>query len=231
MTFPGFSDLYTLDDPVASRPYRADFREDDHGLPLSRGEVTTEVPVGLTWAMGGGAPGDVVWSTSVHPLVVHARVAEVLRAHAFTGWGTYPVTVVARSGVEHHDYVGLAVTGRCGPVDLARSVVGLQEFPGGWAPYFEGQYFVPDTWDGSDLFMEAPDHLGRSTSHRYVSGRVRSALERAGVRNLDFTALPDRRVATSVYTIGSPHLLPADYAARVDAAYAAAGVPRPDWVR
>lgn len=231
MGFPGFADLYLLREATARKDYRATFDAHDRGVALSRAEDHTDTPVGLTWAMGGGTPGDVVWTTSAAPLVVHARVVQLLRDHEFTGWTTYPVTVTAKNGAIHSDYFGLAIRGRCGPLDLSRSVVGLAEYPGGWVPHFQGHYFVPDTWDGSDLFMESPDALGRVTMSRLFTDRVRRALERAKVRGLGFTALPDVRVSTAVFVIGSPHRLPQDYSARLDAAYAQAGVPRPDWVR
>jgi hypothetical protein len=180
--------------------------------------------------MGGAVPGDVVWTTSAAPLVTHARVVELFQKHGFTGWTTYPVSVAAKSGEIHTDYHGLSITGRCGPIDLTQSAIGLTEYPGGWAPHFEGHYFVPGSWDGSDLFMEGPDALGHVTTSRFVTSTVRNALERAKVRGLMFTRLPDVRLSTSIITIGSPHRLPADYDARVAAAYSLAGVPRPDWV-
>ena len=231
MTFPGFAALHLLNESTSRKEYRAKFDAHDRGIALSRAEDSSRTPVGLTWAMGGGTPGDVIWTTSAAPVVVHARVVALLREHAFTGWATYPVTVAAKSGDLHPDYFGLAITGRCGPIDLARSAVALVEYPGGWVPHFEGHYFDPDSWDGSDLFMERPDALGHLTMSRLCTDRVRHALERAKIRGLRFTALPEVRVSTAVFAIGSPHRLPPDYAARLEAAYVKVGVPQPDWVR
>jgi hypothetical protein len=124
-------------------------------------------------------------------------------------------------------YAGMAISGRCGPVDLSRSAIELREMPGGWFPYFRGHFFVPDTWDGSDLFMAVPDQLGKLSTARFISARGCQVLTRAKIRNLDFISLTESRTNTSVYTIGLQHLLPADFEQRIALACAEAGVPRP----
>jgi hypothetical protein len=177
--------------------------------------------------MGGQEPGDVIWTTSAAPLIIHERVVELLTHSALTGWSTYPVEVHSKSGRVVPGYAGLAVSGRCGPVDISRSAIGLRQMPGGWFPYFRGHFFVPDTWDGSDLFMAAPDHLGKVSTMRFLSARGRQVLRGAKVRNLSLIRLTESQTDTSVYTIGLQHLLPADFERRLALAYAEAGVPRP----
>lgn len=180
--------------------------------------------------MGRSAPGDVIWTTYAAPLIVHDRVLEILRTLGATGWTTFPVEVLNKVGEPVAPYHGLGISGRCGVVDLTRSPIELREYPGGWVPHFKGHYFIPDTWDGSDLFMEAPDATDRRTTHRFVTRRVKEALDRAKVRNLSLTCLPDLNVDATVYRISQPHLLPSDFEQRLAAAYAAAGVPRPKWL-
>jgi hypothetical protein len=236
LMFPGFEKLFTFSDPMATRPYRGMFGPNraigdrtnlDLAIGLSRGEATIEQPVQVSHAMGSGIPGDVVWTTLGTPLIVHARIVELLQAHGFTGWSTYPVALVTKSGEASADYVGLTIHGRCGRVDLSRSTIELVEYPGGWFPHFKGRFFVPESWDGTDLFMEAPDQLGMISTIRMMTGPVRRALEKAKVRNLEFCSLMDESVDRGVYTIGLQHLLPPDYQQRVADAYARAGVPRP----
>jgi hypothetical protein len=173
MTFPGFSKLFTFCDPVAKKPYRGQVDRGELMVGLSRGELVTDVPIGVFWAMGSAMPGDIVWTTSASPVIVHGRVIELLQ---------------------------------------------------------RGHIFAPDTWDGSDLFMEAPDQMGRVSTTRMMTDQVRRALANAKVRNIEACSLLDKSVSTSVYTIGLKHLLPPDFAERVTEAYVLAGVPRPEWV-
>jgi hypothetical protein len=189
MAVPRYNALYKLDDPGADRPYRGKFQGRDLGLELSRGEAKCDYPIRVTWAMGGAEPQDITWTTSAFPLIIHARVLEVLETGNFTGWSAYPLEVWSKSGKRLPDYAGLTITGRCGSVDLTRSEIVLREYSGGWYPQFLGHYFAEDSWDESDLFMEMPDSLGKITANRFVTQRVRDALQQAGVGNVRFTRL------------------------------------------
>lgn len=131
-------------------------------------------------------PLDVVATTSAHPIIVHSRVVELLRANGFTGWFSYPVRLFARGGAEFTGYAGLAVTGRSGAVDRARSRTIMKRFPRGEFPVRKGLFFDPESWDGSDLFIPG------EVTGVFVLDEVKLALERGGVRGFDFEALPDR---------------------------------------
>jgi len=196
-------------------------------LALTRGDETAKQPIQIHWAMGGETPSDFIWTTSAHAIIVHRRVADLLREHGFTGWHTYPVHVSGKKGDTYSEYLGLAIAGRCGPVDLSRSIVVLSEYPAGWFPHFLGHYFDETSWDGCDLFMEAVDPSGRRTANIFATEPVRQVFRRAKIKNIIFERLTERSVNTSVYEIGSSHLLPLDFQSRVDAAYGRAGVPRP----
>jgi hypothetical protein len=135
--------------------------------------------------------------------------------------------VTDKKGRLYRDYNGLQISGRCGAVNLTRSVVVLSEYPAGWFPHFLGHYFAEDSWDGTDLFMERPDERGRVTGHVFATERVRDVFRRAKVRNVAFERLTDVSVNTDTYEVGSDYLMPPDFSQRVDAAYARAGVPRP----
>jgi hypothetical protein len=228
--FPGFDALFSLSDPLANRPYRGQVTWHDETVALSRAECEPQGSLPVEWSMGSGTPGNVIWTVNAHPVFVHARVLELFEANGFTGWTSYPAEVVSKSGVAIPDYFLLGIIGRCGPVDLSRSRIVLLEYPGGWIPHFRGRYFDPDTWDGSDLFMHAPDSLGKVMLHRFVTDPVRRALRRAKIYNLDFERPTDSYVPTNNYTIGLRHLLPDNFEARVAATYAKGGVPRPPWV-
>jgi hypothetical protein len=226
-----YQQMYMLADPVLDRPYRGKLREPfDVNRELSRGEAVSDRPIRVGWAEGGATPGDIIWTTSGCPLIVHERVLELFRRLQFTGWGFYPVQVSTKTGEQLHGYHGLTITGRCGPVDLARSEVVLRQLPGGtaaWLPHFLGHYFPPESWDESDLFMESPDSMRKRTCRRFVTQRVRDAILGAKITNVALTRLTEVCVIASTYTVGSKHLLPLDYGNRVEVAYKAAGVPRP----
>ena len=227
--FPGFEHIYSFKDPLSKRPLRGKFDTKIDPLGLTRGEITTAAEIiPISWEMGGPLPFDLVWTTSAHPVIVNRRVIDLLQDCGALGWRTYAVNVTDKTGKLHQDFAGLTVLGRCGAVDLSRSAVVLSKYPGGWFPHFLGHYFPEDSWDGNDIFMEEPDSAGQITANIFVTEKVRKAFDKAKIQNLRFQSLTEMNVMTSIYEIGRSHLLPQDFSRRVDAAYARAGVPRPD---
>ena len=101
---------------------------------------------------GSATPGEVIWTTDVAPLVVNQRVINLLEAHHFTGWRTYPVLVHNKAKAVVPGYHGLAIVGRCGPFDASRSRVVWRDFPGMLAEERVGYHFDEASWEGSDLF-------------------------------------------------------------------------------
>jgi hypothetical protein len=223
-SFPGFEHLYQFFDPFSKSDMRADIEFDGNPLELTRGVARANVPLRATWEMGGARPSDVIWTTAHDPLLVNERIVKVLRDGEFTGWSTYPVTVMDKNGVAYNDYQGLIITGRCGERELSRSAIELKELPGGWFPYFAGFFFDERSWDGSDLFME----VGTSTTTKFMTQPVADALRRAHVKNLGLTRLTEVRVPTSNYEIGAGAVhLPPNFRDRVHAEYDVVGVRRP----
>jgi len=226
--FPGFEHIYQLRDPVSDRVFRGEIQGDVDCLGLIRGEADPRRPVRVGWGMGGACPGDVIWTTSAHPLIVHGRLANVLREQAVTGWHSYAVEVIDKGGEVYRDYQGIGIVGRCDPIDLSRSVVTLEKAPGGSFPKFLGSYFAEESWDGSDLFMERPDTKGKMTARIFATEKIRQLFADAKVENLRFERLTEQEISTSVYEIGCvQHRLPADFKQRVDEAYRRAGVEKP----
>jgi hypothetical protein len=228
--FPGFDHLFQLHDPVSSRPFRGLFAPNDVDLAIgiSRGELTSALSrATVGWAMGSPEPSDVIWTTFAHPLIVDERVTQLLRANDVSGWDTYRVEVRNKAGVVVPGYAGLAITGRCGRFDFERSEIVLKEFPGGWFPRFKGIFVPPDSWDGSDMFMEREGPLARSSMYRFATDRVRTLLNRARVKNLRLAALADEEVDVGSVRIASPDRLPKNLGERLHRAYFEANVPRP----
>jgi hypothetical protein len=225
--FPGFEHIYLLHDPLSKRPMRGEIDQKIDTFAVTRGDAEVSAPVQVSWYMGGGMPSDFVWTGNVGALIVHRRVVQLMREQGFTGWRSYVVSVIGKGGDYHPEYEGLVILGRCNSADLSRSVVVLSEYPAGWLPHFLGYYFDEASWDGTDLFMETPDALGKTTAHVFVTERVRLAFEKAKVKNVRFGRLTERSVMTANYEIGSSHRLPRDFSLRVSAAYRRAGISPP----
>ena len=224
-----FNALFEISDPLGTRAFRGKWAASmDDAFAFSRRERVPEAPVPVSWSMGTGTPSDIIWTGMVAPVILHERVLEVFAEAQVTGWCTYDVEVRDKKGQKVEGYYGLAVTGRCGARDLEKSEIILQEYPGGWAPEFKGHFFDPESWDGSDLFMETPDPAEPASSFRFATEKFVKVLKRAKVSNLRFTPLPEVITPILDYEIGSPHRLPKNLASRVRAAYAEQNVPMPD---
>ena len=178
-------------------PRSLDDIEDD--VALYEGRVTLQAPLAFEFMKGasGSTPYDFV-STSLPPLkLVSERVVAVLRD--FTGWATYPVEVYGKKGELVAGYHGLAVTGRCGPIDDSRSRPAIRPpaVPHGQATrMWIGLYFDPVSWDGSDVFL--PKGNGRT----FITEDLKSALERAGITNVYFTALSEAENMSTALLFG-----------------------------
>jgi hypothetical protein len=122
-------------------------------------------------------------------LVDPGRGAGCLKGEGFTGWRTYPVHLYAKDGARIPGYHGLAIHGRCGPLDDSRSVQLDTIYPGGVFPKWYGLYFDEETWDGSDLFMTSSEQ-----AWIFVVEAVKRAFEKAKLTNVEFTALDQQQV-------------------------------------
>jgi hypothetical protein len=107
-------------------------------------------------------------------LILHERVFDLLRAGGFSGWQPYPCEVIDKAGIRLGGYSGLAVRGRCGPIDNSRSIEFDKIMPGGTFKWWRGLFFDPATWDGSDFFMPTEGRSGLI----FVTEPVKKALER-----------------------------------------------------
>jgi hypothetical protein len=119
-------------------------------------------------------------------IILSRRVIDMLQRLEFTGWKTYDVRITGRDGRPHSGYKGLAITGRCGPLDNSRNVKVDRIYPAGAFPATFGFFFDSKTWDGSDFFMPA----GRN-AYTCVVERVRDALLDHGVKGFKFVKLTE----------------------------------------
>jgi hypothetical protein len=225
-SFPGFDRLFELHDPVAHRPYRGRF-DSARAFELSRAEEDVRAPVRVDWAMGSAVPGDLIWTTSGHVLIISSRVHRLFDKAGITGWKPFPLELFDKGREPQPGYVGLAVVGRCGRIDLDRSHVTLEKYPGGLFPHFRGHFFEEASWDGCDFCVDRADTLGKSSSTRIVTKRVVELLSRHAITNVMCIPLSEVSIRTTVFEIGNEHLLPLDFRGRVASAYREAGVPLP----
>jgi hypothetical protein len=180
-----FERLFWLRNAFLGDALHVDPTTEVDGSALFRGVLRPTVAIEFE-RMEGDVAYDLIGTTYMHPLVSD-RFVSVLRQHNFRGWSTYPVTVYTGNGTKLQGVHGLAITGRCGPVDTSLSSV--VELPpvvptGQGLKVWRGLYFDPQTWDGSDLFVPS------NTRHLIVVERVKEALEEAGMTNIEFVPLP-----------------------------------------
>jgi hypothetical protein len=183
--FPGFDKLFLWTESGGSRAFRGKLglsgTNEDSGL--HRAEIHPNHPIQVQWVMGGAQPVEVIWTTSVAPIIVADSVVQLLRSHGFTGWSLYDVTVHGKQGEPIPGYHGLAITGRCGEIDWSKGIEEPRVRPAGIFPVWRGLFFDPASWDGSDFFVP--------TNGNYVCvvEAVKKAVKKAKVRNVVFKAL------------------------------------------
>jgi hypothetical protein len=154
---------------------------------LTRGEVTLREPIRFRHDEGSRFY-DYVGTTWAVLHIVSDRIVDLLRRNGFTGWTMYRVEITDRVGQPITGYHGLAVTGRCGPIDDQLSGIAILPPPvpeGRAMPHHVGMLFRPETWDGSDIFTPA------GTAFVFVSEHVRDALAEAQVTNLRMQRLSE----------------------------------------
>jgi hypothetical protein len=185
--FPGFEHLYELS-PGGSRQEFITQVEVPAGIEpwdLEHGRVVPPGPLVARWVLGGKKPRDVIVSTAVHFTILSERVVQMLKERGFTGWSTYPIDVYGKDGAYVARYHGLAVFGRCGPLDPTRTTRVLVEYPTGWLPRSKGMYFDPVSWDGSDFFMT------EDKGFVFVTEEVMRAFKKMKALHIEFTRLTE----------------------------------------
>jgi hypothetical protein len=183
--FPGFDHLYRVSDPVNPTSYRGSprFPEGYPGGAHTRGERTPVSPVTVAWSTGRSFPDDIVWTTYGLDVIISDKVKHILEQGLFSGWNTYPVTVMGKDGRDVGRYHGLAVTGRCGRLD---------DSVGNWIwkkgrVYRQGYYFDPSSWDGSDVFTSR----AQSSATVFVVRAVADVLRTAKIGNIELEAMSE----------------------------------------
>ena len=179
--------FFSLEDAFLNTAFRGSAEDFDGMSDAKRGRS----PVGplLVRYNSGRILKDFVWTGAIAPLVSE-RVVSLLTKEAVSGWSTFPVKLFDRNGREVLGYVGLAVTGRCRWIGFDRREESLIYRPnrsGGQTRYFKGLKFDEQSWDGSDLFMDAEARTGWVLT----TERVYKSFTAGKITNVEFTPLDD----------------------------------------
>jgi hypothetical protein len=146
----------------------------------------------------GSTACDWVSTSTAYISIVSTRLVNAIRQ--FRGWRTFPVCVYGKHGKRIPGYHGLAVIGRCGPIDNSRSV---QQWRPPKAvtgkPYraWVGLYFDESSWDGSDIFMP------ECTALICVTEPVKESVTRARLTNVRLVALSEMENTKLPITVAS----------------------------
>lgn len=182
--FPGFDRVYSLNDDVSRRAFRAVLEGRPPHRELLRGEWVPEATLQAHWCMGEAEPQDIAWSRTVAWYYLSPRVLELFRDNELTGWSTYPIVLHNKAGKLCPGYAGLTITGRCGPIDKQRGELVPGQNPNKKFPRHIGLYFDEATWDGSDIFC--PE--GKNT-YKFATQRVKDLCDKHEIRGFRFTPL------------------------------------------
>jgi hypothetical protein len=181
--FPGFDSLYEMG-CHSWHGFRAHLSliPNDPDAAL-RGE-TQELSVTGVWTMGRGVPSDIAFSKHASLYLLSERVVDQLHGKQLTGWRAIKCDLRNKDGTSPPvPYYLLVVTGRCGPILYSKSERFDKQMPGGIFREWRGNFFEPNTWDGTDFF------LPESTTLICVTQRAKDAIQGMKIRSLEFRAM------------------------------------------
>jgi hypothetical protein len=152
-----YSEFFVVRDPLEEKAIRLDFPDLswDQAESLYRGAEAPATRPLRAVRDTGTRTDDLLWTSFVKPLVVNAKVVELLREFGAKGWKIEEVDV-ADVPIEG-EYFWLAIAGRAGPVNDDLVSVVMKRYPTGEFPVSRGLFFDLDTWDGSDIFITSDD--------------------------------------------------------------------------
>lgn len=127
--------------------------------------------------------------------LLHKKIIDIFTENRFTGWESYPVNILCKNGDVDGNYHAFIVKGVCGPYDTNRSkVIDYTADNGGFIlkeKRYQGMYFEPKSWDGTDIFMM------KDTWITIVTSPVKEELERLNVK-LNITKLSEHLLLDKV---------------------------------
>lgn len=159
----------------------------DIGIAIFRAEVEPPANLAFEVRRQGKFP-DLLFTNNIPFKLLSDPAVQALRAAGLTGWTTFPVRLEGPGFLLAPRYSGLAITGRCGPLDnsRSRSVQRRAAVGEGSIAVYLGMYFDPASWSGDDFFV--PE--GRN-AYSFVTERVVELFRNAGLTGASFTPLEE----------------------------------------
>ncbi len=124
---------------------------------------------------------DILDTGHANLFLISDKLREILMKNQLTGWKTFPVQIFDKKENEIYQYHGFSITGRCGPLNFAKSeIIEKRQRPA--APlrkYFRGLVFEQEQWDGADFF------LSQGWFFVIITSKVADILNKSNISNLD----------------------------------------------
>jgi len=158
-----------------------------NSLELFKGESRPDGEIYFKRHMGKNVY-DLIPTGFAYLYLVSEKVHDLLRSNKVSGWNTFPVKVFDSQKNEISGYYGFSVTGRCGPIDSSKSKKVNKPAPTPYGkPYdaLEGLYFLPGSWDGSEIFSPS------NTAHTFVTEKVKELFEQERITNAEFEKITE----------------------------------------
>ena len=199
-----FSNFFVVEDPDSTKNYRGQIVNDmDSNLKLLRAEYTPG-HLTITHIAGSNEPGSLFWNRVNESFCVNQALVNMFQEKGIKGLTFTPATVLTKSGGKTLDnYFAVSVAGRINAVDYLKTDIVYKQFPGGQFPHFKGLYFDPESWDGSDIFMERPDNEGKQSAFIYVTKKFVDAVIKCKVKNIGFVNFNDYLTDCGMIRIGA----------------------------
>jgi hypothetical protein len=129
---------------------------------------------------------DIIGTGFASLYLISAKLVSMLIDEHITGFGTKPTVIYGKGSKAIDSYSLLKVIGKSGPIDRGRSPSFMKVTPSGKElMHWKGYYFNESSWDGRDMF--SPE----GSLHIFVTRKVKEAMEKAGITNVDFTRITE----------------------------------------
>lgn len=123
--------------------------------------------------------------------IISKKMKTVLEDNELTGWKTFEVNILDKSGQEIRDYYGFSIIGTCGTIDYGKSeIIEKRLIPNGpLSKYYKGLYVGLDQWDGNDFF------LPKEYSCAIITNKSMEILKKNKITNVRFSNLSEIEIA------------------------------------
>ncbi len=193
-------DFYTLSSKLSSTTFQAHLiskpkSESNSQWRLIAGEYNCDHPIIFKHVYGKKLEDilDTGWPSLY---LISDKMKNILEQENLTGWKTFIIQVLDKSGQEIKGYHGLSITGKCGSIDFSQCELIEKQliYEGPISKYYKGLYIGLDKWDGSDLF------LPEGTFQIITTQKAMDAFKKNKLTNIKFENLVDVETLVLTYS-------------------------------